>query len=164
MGRPSGQPQVKMSLLRSISWNIRPLLLLHSPFCSLLIHLPFSIFFFYHTFCFSMFSCLFITFLMLLNVSLPFYGTPTKRQVSKRLVSKLLVSKRLVSKRLVYKTSGLQNFRFQNVRFQNVQFLNLLYLFNKKYRNCQVSILIESKEYVTFTYYLRLWWYMEKNL
>ncbi len=67
-------------------------------------------------------------------------GTPTKRQVSKRQVSKRLVSKRPVSKHQVYKTSGLQNVRFQNVWFQNVQFLNLLYLWNKKYRNCQVSI------------------------
>ena len=67
-------------------------------------------------------------------------GTPTKSQVSKRqvskcTVSKCTVSKRPVSKRQVYKTSGLQN-----IRFQNVQFLNLIYLLNKKYRNCQVSI------------------------
>ncbi len=150
MDRPSGQPKVKVSLLRSISWNIRPLLLLHSPFCSLLIHLPSSIFFFYHTFCFSMFYCPVLPIYNILDAS--------KRQVSKR-----LVSKRLVLKRLVYKTSGLQNFRFQNVWFQNVQFFYLLYLFNRKYRNCQVSILNESKEYVTFTYYLRLWWYMAKK-
>ncbi len=80
-------------------------------------------------------------------------GTPTKRQVSKRQVSKRLVSKRPVSKRQVYKTSGLQNVRFQNVWFQNVQFLNLIYLLNKKYRNCQVCIPIKSKECVIFTYY-----------
>jgi hypothetical protein len=60
-------------------------------------------------------------------------GTPTKRQVSKRQGLKRPVSKRHVSKRQVYKTSGLLN-----VRFQNVQFLNLIYLLNKKYRNCQV--------------------------
>ncbi len=65
-------------------------------------------------------------------------GTPTKRQVSKSQVSKRLVSKRL--KRQVYKTSGLQNVRFQNVWFQNVQFLNFIYLYNKKYRNCQLCI------------------------
>ncbi len=69
-----------------------------------------------------------------------FYGTPTKRQVSKRQVSKRLASKRPVSKRKVYITLVLQNVRFQNVWFQNVQFLNLIYLLNKKYRNCQVSI------------------------
>jgi hypothetical protein len=67
-------------------------------------------------------------------------GTPTKRQVSKRQASKHRVSKRPVSKPQVYKTSGLQNVRFQNLWFQNVQFLNLIYLLNKKYRNCQVSI------------------------
>jgi hypothetical protein len=67
-------------------------------------------------------------------------GTPTKRQVSKRQVSKRLVSKSPVSKRQVYKTSGLQNVRFQNVWFQNVQFLKSIYLINKKYRNCQVSM------------------------
>ncbi len=67
-------------------------------------------------------------------------GTPTKRQVSKRQVSKCPVSKRLVSKcpvskRQAYKTSGLQN-----IRFQNVQFLNLIYLLNKKFRNCHICI------------------------
>jgi hypothetical protein len=54
------------------------------------------------------------------------------------------VSKRPVSKRL--KTSCLQNVRFKKMSgfktsgLQNVQFLNLLYLLNKKYRNCQVCI------------------------
>jgi hypothetical protein len=67
-------------------------------------------------------------------------GPPTKRQVSKRQVSKRLVSKRPVLKRQVYKTSGLQNVRFQNVWFQHVQYLNLIYLLNKKDRNCQVCI------------------------
>jgi hypothetical protein len=70
-------------------------------------------------------------------------GTPTKRQVSKRQVSKRLVSKRPFSKRPVYKTSGLKN-----VRFKNVQFLNFIYLFNKKYRKCQVCIPIQSNECV----------------
>ncbi len=81
------------------------------------------------------------------------FGTPTKRQVSKRQVSKRLVSKRPVSKRQVYKSSGLQNVRFQNVWFQNVKFLNFINLLNKKYRNCQVCILIQSNECVIITYY-----------
>jgi hypothetical protein len=36
----------------------------------------------------------------------------------------------------VYKTSGFKS----SAWFQNVQFLNLIYLLNKKYRNCQVCI------------------------
>ncbi len=66
-----------------------------------------------------------------------------------------------------FKTSGLQNVRlknvrfqnvwFQNVWFQNVQFLNFIYLWNKKYRNCQICIAIESKECVITTYYGDIW-------
>ena len=91
-------------------------------------------------------------------------GTPTKRHVTKRQVAKRPVSKRPVSKRQVYKTSGLhvrlQTVRFQNVKFQNVHrdksfktssFFYLIYYFlNKKYRNCQVCIPIQSKECVIF--------------
>jgi hypothetical protein len=84
-------------------------------------------------------------------------GTPIKRKVSKRQVSKRLVSKRPVSKRQVYKTSGLKNVRFQNVWFQNVQFLNFVYLLNKKYRNSQVCIPIQSNECVIITYYGDIW-------
>ncbi len=84
-------------------------------------------------------------------------GTPTKRQVSKRQVSKRRVSKRPVLKRQVYKTSGLQNVRFQNVWVQNVQFLNFIHLLNKKYRNCQACIPIQSNECVIITYYGDKW-------
>jgi hypothetical protein len=87
----------------------------------------------------------------------PMWGTPTKRQVSKRQVSKRLVSKCPVSKRPVYRTSGLQNVRFQNVWFQNVQFLNLIYLLNKKHRNCQVCTPLLSKERIIITYYGDIW-------
>jgi hypothetical protein len=41
--------------------------------------------------------------------------------------------------------------------FQNVQFLNLVYLLNKKYRNCQICIAILSKECVIITFYGDIW-------
>jgi hypothetical protein len=94
-------------------------------------------------------------------------GTPTKRRHFKTSGFKTSGFKTYGFKTSGLKTSCLQNVRFQNNRFQNVwfqnvrlqnvlftterqvykmsglqnvQFLNLLYLLNKKYRNCQVCI------------------------